>query len=178
VWPGLEGDRLKPRGFPRSAQSSPGHPIFYTTTNKGFYVIPPIKRPERAAGLSVNSAFISIAAETPSTSAKSADRFLPGPDQAATQGKQVRRLPESIRFDLVRRLKLSVELAGVGCDCRAISQDATSQTIQYQIKTGLESRSTAPKMDLISNVVQSLSHGCLSQDDRPRRWSAVLPMRT
>ena len=26
-WPGLEGDRPKPRGFPHFVQSSPGHPI-------------------------------------------------------------------------------------------------------------------------------------------------------
>ena len=33
-WPGLEGARPKPRGFLRSAQSSPGHPIDRSKSNR------------------------------------------------------------------------------------------------------------------------------------------------
>jgi hypothetical protein len=33
-WPGLEGGSPKPRGFLRSAQSSPGHPFHQSTTDE------------------------------------------------------------------------------------------------------------------------------------------------
>ncbi len=34
-WPGLEGASPKPRGFLRSAQSSPGHPIYQSKSDRG-----------------------------------------------------------------------------------------------------------------------------------------------
>ena len=60
------------------------------------------------------------------------------------------------RFDLVQQSESTVELAGSGC--RLTFTDSKKESSR--------------------NVVQSLSHGCLSQDDRPRRWSAVLAVRT
>ncbi len=33
-WPGLEGTSPKPRGFLRSAQSSPGHPLHQGKTDR------------------------------------------------------------------------------------------------------------------------------------------------
>ena len=33
-WPRLESDRSKPRGFPRSARSNPGHPIHHSNADR------------------------------------------------------------------------------------------------------------------------------------------------
>ena len=41
AWPGLEGTSPKPRGFLRSAQSSPGHPIHQSTIDHVPVVSPP-----------------------------------------------------------------------------------------------------------------------------------------